>query len=84
MKQVFLGAAFILSIGAFVIVKSQSKAEKAETISKLNQNEKVTICHRTGNGSSHPITVSINAVPAHMAHGDAIGDCSDGGELPTR
>ncbi len=39
---------------------------------------KVTICHRTGNGGSHEITVDSHAVPAHLAHGDSIGEC-DGG-----
>jgi hypothetical protein len=42
-------------------------------------NEKVTLCHRTGNGSSHQITVSVNAMPAHLRHGDVAvdeyGDC---------
>jgi hypothetical protein len=35
--------------------------------------EKVTICHRTngkGNGGWVMITVSVNALPAHLAHGD--------------
>ena len=32
---------------------------------------KVTLCHRTGNGSYHSINVSISAEPAHRAHGDA-------------
>jgi hypothetical protein len=36
---------------------------------------RVTICHRTGNGNSHTITVSCNALPAHLAHGDTIGPC---------
>lgn len=42
-------------------------------------NEKATLCHRTGNGSSHQITVSVNAMPAHLRHGDVTpdlyGDC---------
>jgi uncharacterized repeat protein (TIGR01451 family) len=32
---------------------------------------KVQLCHRTGNGSYHLIEVSVNAEPAHRAHGDA-------------
>ena len=32
--------------------------------------EKVQICHKTGNGSFHLISVSINAESAHIAHGD--------------
>jgi hypothetical protein len=31
---------------------------------------KVQLCHRTGNGSYHQIEVSVNAEPAHRAHGD--------------
>jgi hypothetical protein len=35
----------------------------------------VTICHRTGNGNWHTITVSCNALPAHLRHGDILGAC---------
>jgi hypothetical protein len=36
--------------------------------------KKVTICHHTGSGTV-TITVSVNALPAHQAHGDTIGPC---------
>ncbi len=40
---------------------------------------KVQLCHRTGNGSYHMIEVSINAEPAHRAHGDGmVGDAVPG------
>lgn len=41
------------------------------------QGEKITICHiPPGNpDNAHAITVSINAMEAHLAHGDSIGDC---------
>jgi len=48
------------------------------------------ICHRTGNGSSHLITIPASAVDAHLAHGDdflgsdancsACGDACSAGE----
>ena len=41
--------------------------------------EKVELCHRTGNGRYHLIEVSVNAVPAHMAHGDHY---AEGGSCP--
>lgn len=40
---------------------------------------KVDVCHRTGNGGFHEINISMNALPAHLAHGDVqpdeYGDC---------
>lgn len=48
--------------------------------SKKNQvDEKVTVCHipRGNPGNSHPIEISVNALQAHLAHGDFIGDCSE-------
>jgi uncharacterized repeat protein (TIGR01451 family) len=40
--------------------------------------QKVDLCHRTGNGSYHLINVSIDAEPAHLAHGDG----RPGGPVP--
>ena len=39
--------------------------------------KKVTICHiPPGNpANAHTITVSVNAVRAHLAHGDTVGPC---------
>ena len=43
-------------------------------------NEKVALCHLTGNGSFHQINVSVNALPAHLRHGDVLVD--EYGECP--
>jgi hypothetical protein len=45
---------------------------------------KVTICHvPPGNpDNKHTITVGASAVPAHLAHGDFLGDCSGPEPLP--
>ena len=38
---------------------------------------KVPLCHKTGNGKFHAITVAKSAVAAHLRHGDYVGsDCS--------
>jgi len=37
----------------------------------------VTICHRVPNSNSVTITVSNNALAAHLAHGDEIGACNN-------
>ena len=49
----------------------------------LNGDGRVTICHvPPGNpDNAHTITVSANAIPAHLAHGDHCGQCA--GERPS-
>ena len=41
-------------------------------------NKKVTLCHKP-NGSDYPVTinVSVNALQAHLNHGDYQGECKD-------
>ncbi len=47
--------------------------------------DKVNVCHKKngehGNGTigdnAHTLCVSVNAVPAHLAHGDCLGSCDD-------
>jgi hypothetical protein len=41
--------------------------------------KKVTICHHTqGKGGTHHVTITVsrNALPAHMRHGDTMGPCN--------
>ena len=46
---------------------------------EVNSKEKITICHiPPGNPeNAHSITISVNALNAHLAHGDSIGDCEE-------
>ena len=39
------------------------------------ENEKVTICHKPGTPAEETITISENAVQAHLDHGDFVGTC---------
>jgi hypothetical protein len=57
-------------------------AEDARCFSGNSGNEKVKICHQTGNGGCHEICVNANAVDAHLAHGDFAGDCLANCESP--
>jgi len=57
---VLASAAFVLALGIAATQPSASAAPPA----------KVDLCHRTGNGSYQPLSVSANAAGNHLAHGD--------------
>jgi hypothetical protein len=42
-----------------------------------DDNDRVAICHRLGNGGWITIYVAQQAVPAHLAHGDYLGPCNE-------
>ena len=51
-------------------------SSNSHTDSQLSEN-KYSICHESGkSGNYHTISVSVNAVPAHMRHGDYMGPCN--------
>jgi hypothetical protein len=58
----------------FINIQVQLNGTTA-TIVNESRSEKVILCHSTGNGSYHSIDVSVEAEPAHRAHGDGkVGD----------
>jgi len=62
--------ASILILGAFTVGFSFNDAEA--------KSNKVSICHKPGTSAENTISVSENAIPAHVGHGDFIGTCEDG------
>ena len=38
--------------------------------------EKVTICHKPNGPDPQTLEVSVNALPAHLAHGDTLSPCN--------
>jgi hypothetical protein len=69
MKKIILGLSLVT---VCCLTLSSSTEDKAN-------NEKITICHiPPGNPeNSFEITVSVNALRAHLAHGDSVGGCDD-------
>ncbi len=51
-----------------------SKSKEKVSAGTNTPDGQIDICHREGNGSWHTITISINALPAHIAHGDMVPD----------
>jgi len=37
--------------------------------------EKVTLCHKPGTPAEQTISISVNTLDAHLAHGDFVGTC---------
>ena len=59
----------------FIEIQVQVNGGSATIVNESRSSGKVSLCHSTGNGEYHLIDVSVNAEPAHRAHGDAkVGD----------
>ena len=69
MSRRSIALAFLTAVTVATLALSQTAAA----------DDKVTICHiPPGNPDNrHLITVSADAVPAHLAHGDNFGDPQD-------
>jgi uncharacterized protein (TIGR02145 family) len=71
----------LISMLLFTACQKQMPDEQmfsAKNVAAGKNNFKINICHKTGNGSSHMINISINAWPAHQSHGDIRLDDQDG------
>jgi uncharacterized repeat protein (TIGR01451 family) len=57
--------------GDFIEIQVQVNGSSAVIVNENRSSGKVSLCHRTDNGEYQLIDVSVNAEPAHRAHGDA-------------
>jgi hypothetical protein len=65
--------------GSTTVTGSDSSHYFGQAPGTTENGPKVELCHRTGNGTYHLIDVSVDAEPAHRAHGDAkIGEAVPG------
>jgi uncharacterized protein (TIGR02145 family) len=78
MKKFLLPLMGILLLTACQKQPLRDESLKDAGIASAKQNSKIDVCHKEGNGSSHTINISINAWPAHQAHGDVRLDDQDG------
>jgi hypothetical protein len=76
-RSTAIGAITVLAVGA--LASFAAAVSSSGTPAAVSQYEKkVTICHHT-HSKKHPfvtITVSRNALPAHLRHGDTVGPCA--------
>jgi uncharacterized protein (TIGR02145 family) len=73
-KVLFPLMAFLLF---FACKKETSPDLLSDEISSKAAKGKIEVCHYDKEtGTSHTITINANALDAHLAHGDLLGDCS--------
>jgi hypothetical protein len=72
-----LAFAALASVGAAVSPSATATATATAAASEQHP-KKVTICHKTGSKKKpfRTIRVSLNAVKAHLRHGDSVRSCS--------
>ena len=75
-RSTAIGATAALVVGALASIAA-AVSPSGVPASASQYAKKVTICHHT-HSKKHPvvtITVSRNALPAHLRHGDTVGPC---------
>ena len=72
-----LAGLFAAGFVAAAAVAGEAPNLLAQLTGTTGDDEKVTICHRTGSQKNPfvTITVSRNALDAHLGHGDTLGAC---------
>lgn len=77
MKKLLLPVLGILLFGACQKESLNNKLPEQTDLATAKIKSKIDVCHKEANGSSHIINISINAWPAHQAHGDVRLDDQD-------
>lgn len=77
---VALLASALAILAAFGVLGGNASAASSGEYEYGGGGGKVTICHHTSSkkNPTETITVSENALRAHLAHGDTLGPCPDG------
>lgn len=80
MKKFFLFLfAFLFAISGCQNELTVPTSPSDEALHTLDKSTKVVICHKTGNGTFKALEISVNALPAHLAHGDFLPDADGDG-----
>jgi uncharacterized protein (TIGR02145 family) len=85
MKRLLLSLAVILFLTACQKQISTEKAmEEKGSVSAQSKESKIDVCHHDVVANTwHTINIDINALPAHLAHGDIVPDADEDGYSKT-
>jgi ABC-type sugar transport system substrate-binding protein len=74
-----LGGLIAVAAAAVSVFAAFAWGGSSAASNEYQYDKKVTICHHTGSEKNPfvTITVSRNALPAHLAHGDTLGPCPE-------
>jgi hypothetical protein len=77
-RALFALALIAVSIAILLLFGAFRPANAAAT-GEYEYSKKITICHHTGSNKNPTVTITVseNAVPAHLAHGDTLGPCPE-------
>ena len=70
MKKLSISVLFLLAIVSCTSGDISEDVMSSEAL-KQDSDKKITICHK----DSETISISVNALQAHLDHGDKIGPC---------
>jgi hypothetical protein len=79
------GSYYVVGTNGQCTASTEGTAAEIRVIDIRCGTNKVYVCHKqngeNGNGTigdnAHSLCVSVNAVPAHLAHGDCLGECPE-------
>jgi hypothetical protein len=77
-NSIYLVLFLLMTLGCSKESNDPMSENVADTENLVNRGLKVDVCHRKGNGDWLVLNISINALPAHLAHGDALLTDNDG------
>ena len=63
---------FIVTI--WCISCSKETVVESVSLEERGLNDKITVCHKNGNGQFQPLTIAQSAIASHLAHGDYLPD----------